>query len=232
MLLAGAAMLTLWSLRVWSWRYDPYGTVQQLIFHNEMFMEFFAALAWLVASTVYVFTLARVAHRRDLRYEQAWLIVLALLCLTAFVEETSWGQHLVKFQTPESVARVNFQRETNLHNLNLAQLLHLSPRNPLHSYLLNVGDLLTPLFFLICFGAFAFLPLLLNLRYFSRFAALRRTVVTNVAVVFLFANLAAYFVVNQIANAYEVIEVALAFAVLASAIDTRRTLPLRNADAN
>lgn len=231
-LTATVAMLALWSLRWWSWLFDPFGNIQQLIFNYEMLMELLSAVAWLLAGVIYIFCFARVVRRSDRRIEQAWLVMLAALCVVAFGEETSWGQHLVGFQTPESVLQVNFQRETNLHNLNLSHLLNLSPGGTMHSYLQNIGDLLTPAFFLVCFAVYAFLPMLHKNRYLVRFAVVRRAVVSNVAVVFLFANLPVYFYMNRIANAYELIEAALSFAVLVSAIDTRRTLPLHFANAD
>ena len=44
----------------------------------------------------------------------------AFLSLGAFYflgEEISWGQHLFSWKAPESVANINEQKETNLHNL-------------------------------------------------------------------------------------------------------------------
>ena len=50
-----------------------------------------------------------------------WLVVFYLLLISGFVvitgEEISWGQRLFGWETPELVAAVNEQNETNLHNL-------------------------------------------------------------------------------------------------------------------
>jgi hypothetical protein len=46
----------------------------------------------------------------------AWLVLAALCCLYVTGEETSWGQHLFGWSTPEEWAAVNDQNETNLHN--------------------------------------------------------------------------------------------------------------------
>lgn len=43
--------------------------------------------------------------------------VLALACLYVVLEEISWGQRLIGFDTPELLKRYNLQREANLHNL-------------------------------------------------------------------------------------------------------------------
>ena len=42
---------------------------------------------------------------------------LAVLSLLAAGEEISWGQRLFGFQTGESLKKLNYQHETNLHNL-------------------------------------------------------------------------------------------------------------------
>jgi hypothetical protein len=47
-----------------------------------------------------------------------WLLLaLALALFVAGGEEISWGQRLLGFATPESIAKVNAQDETTLHNL-------------------------------------------------------------------------------------------------------------------
>lgn len=43
--------------------------------------------------------------------------VLAMACLYVFMEEISWGQRLIGFDTPELLKRYNLQREANIHNL-------------------------------------------------------------------------------------------------------------------
>ena len=47
----------------------------------------------------------------------AWLTIIALGCLYLAGEEISWGQHFIGWETPESLARLNDQEETNLHNV-------------------------------------------------------------------------------------------------------------------
>ena len=42
---------------------------------------------------------------------------LAFVLFGAFGEEISWGQRILGFGTPEEVARLNVQREVNVHNL-------------------------------------------------------------------------------------------------------------------
>lgn len=46
----------------------------------------------------------------------AWLILATICCFYVAGEEISWGQHLLKWSTPEYWAQLNDQHETNLHN--------------------------------------------------------------------------------------------------------------------
>jgi hypothetical protein len=49
---------------------------------------------------------------------------LALLSLLAAGEEISWGQRLFGFQTSDSFQKINYQGETNLHNLMPSELFN------------------------------------------------------------------------------------------------------------
>jgi hypothetical protein len=59
---------------------------------------------------------------RSLR-SQTWIAVLYLLAAIGFVfiagEEISWGQRIIGWATPESIAAINKQDETNIHNVGL-----------------------------------------------------------------------------------------------------------------
>lgn len=45
------------------------------------------------------------------------VLALAAVMLLACLEEISWGQRILHVKTPDAIARVNRQHETNLHNL-------------------------------------------------------------------------------------------------------------------
>ncbi len=49
---------------------------------------------------------------------KAYLTIFALGCFFTAGEELSWGQHFFGWSTPESLAAINKQQETNLHNIN------------------------------------------------------------------------------------------------------------------
>lgn len=89
---------------------------ERVFAREDGFIEWFTVLALFVGGMtceVRAVTLARVRSK--------WFI--AMLCLASLVllfgvgEEISWGQRLLGFATPESIAKHNSQGEANLHNL-------------------------------------------------------------------------------------------------------------------
>lgn len=51
------------------------------------------------------------------RWFPGWLFAVTLGCIFFAGEEISWGQHFFRWATPDDLARLNDQGETNLHNL-------------------------------------------------------------------------------------------------------------------
>lgn len=82
------------------------------------------AIFFLIAS-VLLFVAFGKAHRatkttiKKSRWRNYWLLMLALFFLIALGEETSWGQRLFDFKTPEPIRELNVQGEFNLHNLEI-----------------------------------------------------------------------------------------------------------------
>lgn len=75
------------------------------------FIEFlFIFAAFLVA----VFTIIKMNKQN--KYLIVWVGLAAICCLYVAGEEISWGQHLLKWSTPEYWAQINDQHETNFHN--------------------------------------------------------------------------------------------------------------------
>lgn len=93
--------------------FAPQGLLGEL--HSESgpheFIEFlFMAGAFIIAMRI--FPLLK-GHPRWL---YAWVGIAALSCFYVAGEEISWGQHFLKWSTPEYWAHINDQGETNLHN--------------------------------------------------------------------------------------------------------------------
>lgn len=79
----------------------PHETFQAMI----IFSAFFVALR----------TLFLTSFKKDM-WLWLWIFTAALCCLYVGGEETSWGQHILDWDTPDFWAQVNDQGETNLHN--------------------------------------------------------------------------------------------------------------------
>lgn len=71
-----------------------------------------------------------------------WLLMTTLGCLYFAGEELSWGQQLFQWQTPEHIAALNDQNETNLHNM--SSWLDQKPRLLLELWVL-IGGVVLPL---------------------------------------------------------------------------------------
>lgn len=93
----------------------------QSLFREDGVVESLGALAFLIASIAFVvarFRLPAPAEARSwlVRY-QVFHLVLATLMFLAFAEEISWGQRIFGWQSPDALAEINTQGETNIHNL-------------------------------------------------------------------------------------------------------------------
>ena len=83
-----------------------------------------ATFAALVGLAIFLFRRLRV---KDITYPKsvrAAMMGLALLCLLAAGEEISWGQRILGLETGERFRELNYQGETNLHNLLPPQLFN------------------------------------------------------------------------------------------------------------
>jgi len=70
------------------------------------------------------------------------MLLFTLGCIYFGGEEASWGQHYFGWGTPEALAAVNAQQETNIHNI--AGIFDQLPRNLLALGVL-VGGLIVPI---------------------------------------------------------------------------------------
>ena len=84
-----------------------------LINREDGVIEGGTALLFLVASV----SSALLAWKSRSKPRKVFCAILAVGFFMCMGEEMSWGQHLFGWKAPESVAKVNVQAETNLHNL-------------------------------------------------------------------------------------------------------------------
>lgn len=74
----------------------------------------FTAFAAMLASSILFYLCFRGARGDHGRF---WYLLLALATFFVAMEEISWGQRMLRLQTPELMERINLQGETNLHNI-------------------------------------------------------------------------------------------------------------------
>ncbi|SDZ20174.1 hypothetical protein SAMN05444004_107137 [Jannaschia faecimaris] len=83
-----------------------------LINAEDGVIEWMSALILLATSLIAI----RVSSGMPNKNYRRMHIFLAVLFFIMFGEEISWGQRVFGFSTPEQLARINVQGETNLHN--------------------------------------------------------------------------------------------------------------------
>lgn len=81
-------------------------------------------------------------YRIPSRLMRAWVVALTFACLYLAGEELSWGQQLFKWETPQEMAVLNDQNETNLHNM--SSWFDQKPRLLLELWVL-IGGIMVPL---------------------------------------------------------------------------------------
>lgn len=90
-----------------------------------------------------------------------WPVLFMLICFVALGEETSWGQHYLRYSTPETLRDLNAQNEVNIHNLHIARTLHLPEGNLLHQ-LGFATTYLNYIFYFLCILLWLVIPIILN----------------------------------------------------------------------
>jgi hypothetical protein len=85
------------------------------------FYQNLTALAFFVASVFFILSYATQAIGNDFgritTKRNVFLLLLGIVMFIGAGEELSWGQHMLGFEPPDSIAEMNRQGELNLHNL-------------------------------------------------------------------------------------------------------------------
>ena len=194
----------------------------QVITNDEFsFAELTSALVWLAAAALFLSAFWRLNWRRVAWPLRLWLLFYLILSIFAFGEEISWGDHYFDYASELKTSSINFQEETNLHNLNLASLLNISPDNQFYTQLLNATHILNPLFYIVIFIIWVLLPLALQHGYGARSQWLQLMPRTSPAYQRLFlCQLLVYLAVDQFwFNVGHIFEFFVAFAALLAALE-------------
>lgn len=116
-----------------------FGTAPWWLAPEDSFFEHGTVIILLpgIAAGFYAFFKGRFP-RRWLRW---WILCWALACIYFAGEECSWGQHYFGWETPETLAEINKQDETNLHNT--SSWLNMKPRAVVELWIL-IGGIIIP----------------------------------------------------------------------------------------
>jgi hypothetical protein len=88
---------------------------------DENMAEYLSSLLLIISSIILFVAILMLknvsAPNKDKRIIKTWLTVFSLMFLLVFMEEISWGQQIFQWETTGTLKEVNFQKETNLHNV-------------------------------------------------------------------------------------------------------------------
>lgn len=112
---------------------------RQYLYVENGFLESLQAIVAFAAAGVGI---ACLRHCKQNKLLFAWVMIAVLGSLYIGLEEISYGQHLLKWDTPELWSKLNDQNETNFHNT--SHWLDQKPRQLLTAGVI-IGGILIPL---------------------------------------------------------------------------------------
>ena len=111
---------------------------------GEAGMVELTTVLWLLIAIGFCISALAIARRLDIRdWLKAWLLLMILGSLYFGLEEISYGQHMFGWKAGETMAELNDQQETNLHNIHA--VFDQVPRALLTLGIL-IGGILLPLY--------------------------------------------------------------------------------------
>ena len=85
----------------------------EFLYKEDGFLEYLTALAALFSSFMILLSLINKKSKIEIFVK----IFLSLLFFIFGMEEISWGQRIIGWETPSALAQINHQNETNIHNI-------------------------------------------------------------------------------------------------------------------
>ncbi len=82
---------------------------------EDNWAEFATAVFFAFAGVLLLFH----SRRSTSRLQKMIWIAIGLVAIFIAGEEISWGQHLFKWSVPEELRKINYQKEINIHNLDV-----------------------------------------------------------------------------------------------------------------
>lgn len=95
-----------------------------MITKEDGLIEYLGSLFLLLSSIFFFRTYQKSENKVNhflgfLRKKNIYFLLLAIVFFFGFGEEISWGQRIFNWETPEALAEMNAQDETNIHNLQI-----------------------------------------------------------------------------------------------------------------
>ncbi|NNL15888.1 MAG: hypothetical protein HKO81_04520 [Flavobacteriaceae bacterium] len=88
---------------------------------DESMAEYISSFLLIISSIILLVSILMLknvsAPNKDKRIIRTCLSILSLMFLFVFMEEFSWGQQIFQWETTGTLNEINFQKETNLHNV-------------------------------------------------------------------------------------------------------------------
>ncbi len=130
---------------------------------ESSFFEVLSAIAWLASLLLFLYSLKLSTNDSNNSWKRVWIVFYCVLSMFAFGEEISWGDHLLDYSHDLEIVKMNAQHETNIHNIDVAELLQFPEDSYSYKLTKNIGFLLTPLFYVFLAFLWCLLPLMKQL---------------------------------------------------------------------
>lgn len=188
---------------------------------ENSFFEVFSAIAWLVSCIVFLLALLSSIRKGAPCIRRLWFSLYLILCLFALGEEVSWGDHLFDYSHDLTIVQMNAQKETNIHNINAAKIFGITEESVLYPYVSNLGDILTPLFYLLLAFIWVFLPFVKQKTHFGLTRLFKNMPVPSDGFMVLFILHGIVFIIIDVTlfNVGQVFEMFISLAAVIVALD-------------
>ena len=85
------------------------------------FFEWIQFASYLASAMIGFLTFNNLRKNSIQKNAKYLMILFSLGCFFVAFEEISWGQHIFNWVTPDGYSKINLQKETNIHNLQVIQ---------------------------------------------------------------------------------------------------------------
>lgn len=86
------------------------------LFYEDGVFEYLTTVFFVVGAFFFLLRVVKNKERMS-GYTKLFIFGMALFCFSVGMEEISWGQRILGFETPEEFEKINVQGETTVHNL-------------------------------------------------------------------------------------------------------------------